>query len=185
MRGAEIERLSGGNPSEDDKSMVIRGSWCEGHLSVCRWEGGPADMTHRAANFISSTFTPTHFPRLPATRLLNITTCFTTEDGGGRSSDGGEEYNACRAAWRPLAWWQWQPPLPPCSLLARDQKLGKAEIRQASTHSESWSDVSKMAPPLSPILYNSLNPLSPTIASYCTLIFQFFTRNSNAVSKIF
>ena len=69
-RGINGKDFLRGNPSEDVKSMVIRGSRCEGHLSVCRWEGG--SVSHLGQLHFLHIYLPTHFLRLPATRLLQL-----------------------------------------------------------------------------------------------------------------
>ena len=135
--------------------------------------GLSSDMTHLGQLHFLYIYPTTHFLRLPAARLLqNITTCFRTEDGGWRRREvqcptgtmaGAPDGNGS--------------PLSLSGFLATDQKIAKAELGleqwQAQTHSESWSDVSKMASALSPILHCTA-PLSLTIAFILRFKFQFF-----------
>ena len=81
--------------------MVIRGSRCEGHLSVCRWEGG--SVSHLGQLHFLYIYLPTHFLRLPATRLLQLVSRQRTAAGEHLTE---EKYEAAMAAVQ----WQWQPP---------------------------------------------------------------------------
>ena len=98
------------NPSEEVKSMVIRASWCEGHLSVCRWEARPLlrHDTPRPTSF------PLHLPHNPfpsSARRQIITEHYNLfHDRGRRLTEEGSTMPDGHDGGRTR--WQWQPPLP-------------------------------------------------------------------------
>ena len=148
-----------GNPSEDVKSMVIRESRCEGHLSVCRrearllWHDKPQPTSF-----------PLHLPTNPFPssarhRIIEHYNLF--HDGDRRRSWG--KYNA----WQWPRWWPRPTAMAaPSPLWQRIKRLRKlSSVAVASSHSESWSDVSKMAPALTHSLRLTA-PLSQRIAFF-------------------
>ena len=139
--------------------MVIRESRCEGHLSVCRrearllWHDKPQPTSF-----------PLHLPTNPfpsSARHQIIEHYNLFHDGDRRRSWG--KYNA----WQWPRWWPRPTAMAaPSPLWQRIKRLRKlSSVAVASSHSESWSDVSKMAPALTHSLRLTA-PLSRRIAFF-------------------
>ena len=172
--GRNGKDFSRGNPSEDVKSMVIRAlpMW---RTFECLQVGGsgPPLTWHTSANFISSTFTPQPIsfvcPPPDYYRTLQLVSRQRTAADGGSTMPDGHDGGRTR--------WQWQPPLS-LSLAGNGSKDCESWARARAGASSNplrklESDVSKMAPALSPILHCTA-VLSLTIAILLRLKFQFF-----------